>query len=562
LIFFPFRYVWWLLSSLLRSIGKAPDYVIFVLDSSLPTLPDPPGPFWQRFVSQPRLSVKELGERFDIIARDSRIRGVVLHLRPVPMPMATLQDLRELIARLRASGKRVIAWAPFYTTGTYYLASACDEILLMPSGLVSPLGFASTGVFLADALARVGIKADFIQVSPYKSAADPLTKSRMSPEVRQQLTWLLDSNHEELVAAVAQSRHIDLGAAAKLIDASPYPDNVALAQHVVDGLLPEEELPGHLSPAGEPARIAPWDQARRRLRVRPPTTGRGRYVAIMRVEGTIIDGRSDRLPIKPPIDLPLIGEDRAGDLTVVPQARQIAADKRAAAAVLFVNSRGGSGTASEAMRQAIELIAKRKPLVIAMGATAGSGGYLIAMPGQWIVARPGTLTGSIGVLTGKFVTSGMFSRLLVNRETIAFGQHITLEGDDDPFTDEERKIVEGEISRMYELFLEAVGSSRRMTRDEVEPVAGGRVWTGTQALQRKLIDELGGLDAAVKRARRLAGLPETTPAREVRAPRKPVPPRALPAAAAGWFGYIWEGIGLLARAPALTVMELFLSDSF
>jgi protease-4 len=561
-IFFPFRYVWWLLSSLLRSIGKAPDYVIFVLDSNLPTLPDPPGPFWQRFVSQPRLSVKELGERFDTIGRDPRIRGVVLHLRPVPMPMATLQDLRELIARLRASGKRVIAWAPFYTTGTYYLASACDEILLMPSGLISPLGFASTGVFLADALARVGIKADFIQVSPYKSAADPLTKSRMSPEVRQQLTWLLESNHEELVAAVAQSRHIDLGAAAKLIDASPYSDDIALAHHVVDGLLPEEELPNHLSPAGEPARIATWDQARRRLRVHPPSTGRGRYVAIMRVEGTIIDGRSDRLPIKPPIDLPLIGEDRAGDLTVVPQARQIAADKRAAAAVLFVNSRGGSGTASEAMRQAIGLIAKRKPLVIAMGATAGSGGYLIAMPGQWIVARPGTLTGSIGVLTGKFVTSGMFSRLLVNRETIAFGQHVTLEGDDDPFTDEERKIVEGEINRMYELFLEAVGSSRRMTRDEVEPVAGGRVWTGTQALQRKLIDELGGLDAAVKRARRLANLPETTPAREVRAPRKPVPPRALPAAAASWFGYIWEGIGLLTRAPALTVMELFLSDSF
>src|SRR6202011_4165515 len=218
--------------------------------------PDQPGPLWQRFVSQPRLSVKELGERFDTISRDPRIKGVVLHLRPVPMPMASLQDLRELIARLRANGKRVIAWASFYTTGTYYLATACDEILLMPSGLISPLGFASTGVFLADALARVGIKADFIQVSPYKSAADPLTKSRMSPEVRQQLTWLLDSNHSELVAAVAQSRHIDLGAASKLIDASTYSDNVALAQHVVAWLLPEEELPTHLSPAGKPIRIA------------------------------------------------------------------------------------------------------------------------------------------------------------------------------------------------------------------------------------------------------------------------------------------------------------------
>jgi len=207
LIFFPFRYLWWLLSSLRRSIGRAPDYVIFVLESSLPALPDPPGPFWQRFVSQPRLSVKELGERFDAIAHDPRTKGVVLHLRPVPMSMACLQDLRELVSTMRAAGKRVVAWAPFYTTGTYYLACACDEILLMPAGLVRPLGFASTGVFLAEGLARVGIKADFIQISPYKSAADPLTKSKMSPQVREQLTWLLDSNHKELVAAIAASRH-------------------------------------------------------------------------------------------------------------------------------------------------------------------------------------------------------------------------------------------------------------------------------------------------------------------------------------------------------------------
>ncbi len=559
MIFFPFRYVWWLLSSLRRSIGRTPDYVIFVLESGLPTLPDPPGPFWQRFVSQPRLSVKELGERFDAIARDRRTRGVILHLRPVPMPMATLQDLRDLVSKLRASGKRVIAWAPFYTTGTYYLACACDEIVLMPAGLVRPLGFSSTGVFLADALARVGIKADFIQISPYKSAADPLTKSEMSSEYREQLTWLLDSNHKELVRAVGESRRIEIDAAAKLVDSSPYTDAAALETHVVDALLPEEQLPDRLGADGSRARIATWDQARRRLRAPRPNTGRGRYVAIMRVEGTIVDGRSGQLPIKPPIDVPIVGEERAGDLSVVPLARQIAADKRAAAAVLYVNSRGGSATASEAMRQALELIAKRKPLVIAMGPVAGSGGYLVATPGRWIVARPGTLTGSIGVLTGKLVTAGMFTKLLVNRETVAFGNHVTLEGDDDSFTDEERKIVRGEIDRTYELFLEAVGTSRKMTRDEVHPIAAGRVWTGSQALERKLVDELGGLETAVRKARSLAGLPESVPVREVRAPRRPVPPQAMPSAAA-WIGYVLDGIGLLSRAPSLTVMEFLPAD--
>ncbi len=506
MISYPFRYVWWLLSSLRRSIGRAPEYVIFVLEDGLPTLPDPPGPFWQRFVSRPRLSVKELGDRFDAIARDRRAKGVVLHLRPVPMSMASLQDMRELVSKLRGAGKRVIAWAPFYTTATYYLASACDEILLMPAGLVRPLGFSSTGVFLADGLARVGIKADFVQISPYKSAPDPLTKSKMTPEQREQVTWLLESNHQELVRSIGESRGIELDAAAKLIDDSPYTDSGALDRRVVDGVLPEEQLPD-------------------------------------------------------PIDLPLVGQDRAGDLSVVPLARQIAADKNAAAAVLFVNSRGGSSTASEAMRQAVELIAKRKPLVVAMGSAAASGGYLVATPGQWIVARPGTLTGSIGVFTGKLVTSDLFSKLMVNRETVAFGKHVTLEGDDDPFTDEERTIVQKEIGRVYELFLESVGSSRRMTRDEVDPVAGGRVWTGSQALQRKLIDELGGVDTAVRKARSLARLKATAPAREVRAPRRPVAPRAMPTAA-GLLGYVLEGIGLLSRAPALAVMEFVPTDPY
>jgi len=561
LISYPFRYVWWLLSSLRRSISRAPDYVIYVLEEGLPTLPDPPAPFWRRFVSRPRLSVEELGEQFDAIAHDRRTKGVVLHLRPVPMSMASLQDLRDLVAKLRRADKRVIAWAPFYTTGTYYLASACDEILLMPAGLVRPLGFSSTGLFLADSLARVGIKADFVQISPYKSAPDPLTKSKMSPEQREQVTWLLASNHEELVSSISESRGVDLDTAAKVVDESPYTDAAALEKHVVDGLLPEEQLPDHLGGGGERARIATWDQARRRLRARRPSTGRGRYVAIMRIEGTIVDGRNDSLPIRPPFEIPLVGQDRAGDLSVVPLARQVAADKNAAAAVLFINSRGGSSTASEAMRQSLELVAKRKPLVIAMGSAAASGGYLVATPGQWIVARPGTLTGSIGVFTGKLVTGDLFSKLLVNRETVAFGKHVTLEGDDDPFTDEERTIVQHEIGRIYELFLGSVGESRRMTRVEVQPVAGGRVWTGSQALERNLVDELGGVDTAVRKARSLAGLKDTTPAREVRAPRRPVPPRAMPTAA-GLLGYVLEGIGLLSRAPALAVMEFVPTDPF
>lgn len=550
MLLFPFRYLWWLVSSVRRSIGRPPEYVVFVIDQNLPALPDPPRPLWQRFLGPQRLSLKELGERFEAIGRDARIKGVVLHLRPVGMPMATLQDLRDMVAALRRAGKRVVAWSTSYTTGTYYVACACDEILLMPTGVVGALGFAATGTFLAEGLARFGISGDFIQVSPYKSAADPLTKSRMSDEYRQQITWLLESQHQELLAGVAESRKVDDAGAKELVDCSPYSDEAALEKKVVDAVLGEEELPKRLGTSS----LGTWERASRKMRRPAPTLGRGKYVALLRIEGTIIDGPSGHVPVRPPVDVPLVGEDRAGDLTVVQVARQVAADRRAAAAVLYVNSRGGSSTASEAMRRALQTIAARKPLVVVMGPVAGSGGYDVATPGSWIVARPGTLTGSIGVLGGKIVTGALWTKLLFNRETIAFGDHATIDSDEHPYSDAERDIMRREIDHIYQGFLGVVAKARNMTVDQLRPNADGKVWTGRQALDRGLVDELGGLSEGVRKARSLAGLGDRAPVREVRGPRRYMPPAPEPAAAA-WFGYLLEGLTLLSHAPALCVME-------
>ena len=555
MVLFPFRYLWWLISSLRRSIGRPPEHVVFVLEVNLPALPDPPRPFWQRFAGRPRLSIKELSDRFDAIAGDARIKGVILHLRSTGMSMATLQDLREMVGKLRQAGKRVVAWAPSYGTGTYYLACACDEILLMPGGMVQPMGFSSTGVFLADGLARFGISADFIQVSPYKSAADPLTKSKMSDELREQVTWLLESQHQELVDAIKDSRLLDDAGARRLIDCSPYGDDVVVEEHVVDRVVAEEDLPGHVA-----GRIGTWEQAERKMRTPPPRLRVTRYVALIRIEGSIIDGRSGRLPVRPPIDVPLVGEDRAGDLSVVQVARQVAADKRAAAVVLYVNSRGGSTTASEAMRQALSVVASRKSVVVVMGPVAASAGYAVSTPASWIVARPGTLTGSIGVLGGKIVTGGLFTKLLLNRETIAFGEHAAMQTDEHPFTAEEREIFAREIDHLYRGFLEVVARARKMTVEDVGPIAQGKVWTGRQALERKLVDELGGLDAGLRKARELAGLTQTAPLREARSPRRFITPLAAPAPAGGWFGYMLEGLTLLSRAPALAVMEYLPGD--
>ncbi len=554
MLLFPFRYLWWLIGSLRARLGRPPDYVTFLIEEEMPVLPDPPIPQWQRFFRRQRLSLRELGRRFAVIEKDPRVKGVVLHLRPVPMSLAVLQDMRELVARLRKSGKRVIAWAPFYTTGTYYLACACDEILMLPTGIVQPLGLSSTGMFLAQGLARVGIQADFVQVSPYKTAADVLTRSKMSDEMREQIRWLLKSQHEQLAEAIKDGRKLDADGALQVIDGSPYTDEQAVARKVVDAVLPEEQLPQRLSSAAE-VRIGDWDQARRRMSRPAPRLRLGSYVAIIRIEGTIIDGRSGRPPVAPPVEIPILGDPRAGDLTVVQVARQVAADRRAAAAVVYVDSRGGSVTASEAMRQALAVVAAKKPVVIAMGPVAGSGGYWVATPGRWIVARPGTLTGSIGVLTGKLVTGGLWAKLLVNRETVAEGRHTLMEGDEKPYTAEERQIVQSMIDRAYGTFLDVVASARGVTRSEVEPIAGGKVWTGAQALERKLVDELGGLDTAIAKARNLAGLADTVPALEVHPPKRALAPQSLPTAAA-LAAYLLEGASLFNRTPVHALMEL------
>src|SRR5258708_17280850 len=203
----------------------------------------------------------------------------------------------------------------------------------------------------------------------------------MSKEVREQTTWLLDSHFKELVTAIAESRSLNEAEAKALINGSPYGDQAAVEAHAVDRLLGEESLPEHLGGS-----FASWERARGKLETPPPQLRFGKYVALLRIEGTIVDGRSGRPPLRPPSDIPLSGGERAGDLTVVQPARQLAADKRAAAAVIYVDSRGGSATASEAMRQALDVIAKRIPVVVVMGPIAGSGGYFVATPGAWIWA--------------------------------------------------------------------------------------------------------------------------------------------------------------------------------
>jgi protease-4 len=515
------RWLVWLVGAARRRLGRVAPWVSFLIEAT-PAEPEPPRrALWRRLlVRRPPPSLASLRRQLRAVASDPRVRGVVVHLRPVALTAAQGQALAELLTEVREAGKRVVCWAPSYQRATYPVACAADEILLPVGGSIDALGVDRGYLFLAEALARVGVQADLVQITPYKTAGDVLSKARMTPEAREMAEWLADAAFADLVEAV-RCRGLDEAAARRLIDGSPYTDQQALAAGAVDALVSEEELPARLGGA-----VQPFGGVAGRLR-RPPPGPPGPFVGLIRVEGMIVDGRSRRAPWRPPIRFPIMGDDQAGDLTVVQQARRLASDRRCAAAVLWVDSGGGSATASEAMAAALQALASRKPLVAAMGSVAASGGYYVVTPARRVFARPGTITGSIGVIGGKLVAGGLLDRLLFNREVVARGARATIGRWERPYSDEERRLVRASIERSYEVFLQRVADARGCSPREVDAVGGGRVWTGRQALERGLVDELGGLDRAIAEARRLAGLRDDAPVREARDGRgESVPPAA------------------------------------
>jgi protease-4 len=543
---YPLRQILRQLRNLLRRGRKAPDFVLFTLEGPYLEVAPPRGGGLKRRRPRRRPTLGDLRAQLKHVAADRRVTGIILRLCSLKMSYAELQSLRDLIAEVRSAGKRVIAWSHGYDFGRYYVACACDEILLQHTGSVAALGDGQRYLFLADALDRVGLRGDFVQISPYKTAPDMLTRSEMSAEAREMANWLSNDIYDQVLEGIAAGRGIGKDDAAALVDGGPHPAAAAFEADVVEAVVGEEELPAYLAADGRQARIAPYEKAKRHLlmpRLRRP----GKYVALLRIAGDIIDGRSAQPPVKPPFRIPLLFSERAGDLTVIQQARALARNRRAAAVVVHVDSGGGSATSSEAMAAALQKVAEKKPLVVSMGSVAASGGYYVATPGEWILAQPATITGSIGVLGGKIITAGLLDKLLLRSETISRGEHALFYSPSRPFTEDERQRVWEMINETYAVFLDRVSSSRNLTSEDVDAVGGGRVWTGRQALDHGLIDELGGLERAVDKARELAGLSSRSRVRVVGPPKRDLAPIAAKGADA--VQYIVDGIGLL-RSPA------------
>jgi protease-4 len=482
------------------------------------------------------VSLEEMQYAMDIICSDSRVRGVIFRIDRLQARAPTLHSLRRIMRDLHESGKRTIAWLAAADTWDYYLASACDEVIFPPGGRLSALGLRSEALFMKEALATMGIEADLESIAEYKVTPDMFRRSTMTEPHREMLAAILDSYFGELVAAVAEGRGLTTERVRELIDEMPMTPDEALQAGLIDAVLYEDELGAHLAQTSskteandqsepEKAPLLGWDNAARWLK-RPVEWTTRKRIGVVSLEGMIVPGSSRRVPT--PVPLPV--EAQAGAKTVTQALRQAEADPRIAAVILHVDSPGGSSLASDLIWREVQRLRKRKPVVVLMGDQAASGGYYVSAPASHIVARPTTLTGSIGIWGGKFVVSNLYDKLKLGHQELQRGARAGLYSELEPFGEEEREQVRKELGQAYARFRQLVSEGRGMTEEAVETIARGRVWTGEQAAEIGLVDELGGFETALAAAKELA---ELDPAEEytvvhLTPPRQEAPPPPFP----------------------------------
>jgi protease-4 len=497
------------------------------------------------------LSVDAFVHRLDLLAADRRVKGVVIVIDDLQAGMATLASLRQALLRFRSSGKQAIAYLHDLSMWTYYLASACDQVLAPESVHFRAAGLWSETLFLRDTLALVGLQADIEAIAEYKVSPDTLRRTEMTEPHREMLESILDAVYAQVLEAIASGRERSAEQIQKLMDEVPLTAKEAAEVGLLDAVCYEDEVLGHLGTDGGPVTLIPWEKARRRL-VRPRRWRSRRAIGVISLEGTIVTGPSRQPPLPIPLPLPMPSA-QAGSGTLVQQLRSAAQDKHLAAIILHVDSPGGSALASDLIWREIVHLRRTKPLVVYMGNQAASGGYYVSAPASAIVAQPTTITGSIGIWGGKIVTRGLYEKIEARREIVARGKAAGLYADAAPFSDEERAKIRADIGAGYVLFKERVAAGRAMAVDEVETIARGRVWTGKQALANGLVDTMGDMVAAAEKARQLAGLDPRrySPLVDVPPPKRTLLPGTVPADAGAWLAGLTSLLreGVFALAP-------------
>jgi protease-4 len=494
----------WLLSDGHETVKPASTLVLSFDDE---VIEDPPAGARSRLFYRETPTMWDHLRALDHAANDPNVEAVLLDIDGIDMGWAKVEELREKLLQVEESGKKVIAYVEGGEDKDYYLATAADEIYMAPNSNLYLDGLASYETFFKGTLDKIGVKADLEHVGEYKSAVESFTQTAMSEAAREVANSLLDETYGSLVHGIQEGRDVDSTTALRLIDGGPYTSQQALAAGLVDSLIYDDELED-LLPGGEGG--TQLELAEYLATITPAVAPAANKIALVYASGTIVEGKSGTDPLWGRT----IGSDSFRE------ALEAAREERGVRAIVVrVDSPGGEVYASHLMWRALRDASTDLPVVASFSDLAASGGYYLAMGADTILADEATLTGSIGVFGGKYNLKGLYEKLGFSFDVVTRGENALFMSSLRDFTPAERERYLKDMFDEYRTFVGIVAENRAASAEEIDKVARGRVWTGGQAYEHGLVDEIGGLEKAIAVAARMAELPEGAEPRVVTFPR-------------------------------------------
>jgi protease-4 len=431
--------------------------------------------------------------------------------------LGKINELRAAIARARKAGKKVYADLYEARSGGYMLACACDEIIMPPVSELTVSGVRMEITYFKGLLDKLGIKADMLQMGAYKGADEPLTREKMSPEFRKQTELVIDDYYQQLVDTISKERKLDPSKVKDLIDEGLFTAARAKEAGLIDHVAYFDEFRKELAEKQHVDDVTLVEDYGKKQLDEEDFSGFSGFMKMFElVAGAEPRGKvsaSQKIAIVYAVGEINTGESKGGmtgehmgSETIIKALKEAEKDPKVAAIVLRVDSPGGSAMASDLMWREITRIKAKKPIVASMGDIAASGGYYISMGCTKILAEPGTLTGSIGVVGGKLALKGLFDKIGVTTDSISRGKNNGWMSSEEPFSDSERKVIRQIMEDCYKQFTEKAAEGRNLSLADLESLAGGRLYSGRMAKQSKLVDDVGTLEDAVAEAKRLAGI--------------------------------------------------------
>ena len=460
------------------------------------------------FFGSQTLVLHEINDAIDSARTDPRIKGLVVRIGPLETGWAKLEEIHSHLLAFHASGKPSVCYLGYdgEENAEYYTATGCAQVWLGPSNPLGVRGMMAEATFLRGTLDKLKVVPDFYHIAEFKTATNQYTEKKFTPAHREEVESLLTSVYDRYLTEVSAARHMDRAHFADLVQKGPFLPQDAAQDKLVDRLAYWDEVQdffrqktGEWNPVG-------FGQYRQGL-----SDGSGPRIAIIYASGEIVSGASQITPG---------GTVVMGGDSVAAEIREARNDSSIRAIVLRVDSPGGSAVASEVIRREVELAHRKKPVVVSMSDVAASGGYWISMSADKIIADPGTITASIGVLSGKMNISGLYKLLGLSTDYVATSDNATLYSAQQDFTSAQQLTVQRMLQDIYASFTQGVAQGRGLPIATVQKIAKGRVWSGEQAKGLGLVDDLGGADRAVTVAKELAHIPVNSSVEIVRLPKE------------------------------------------